>query len=308
MTDEGRDAAEPVLAVVHRTGALFIDFENVFFALLNGDYQLKREAALSASMDGVAELRKRLRDQGIGLVVERSYADWEQLPTTAQRQLQIAGVLPRFTDSRRDKSTADIELSLDILQVVLTRPELEHVTLVGGDRDYLPILRRLKESDRRITVCSLRPCLSGDVREFVSNSPKASIIELDDVLDLKGRAAPPNLELSKSESPSQPRHRIPSPARQIEPNEWHERYVASMLRFMHERKFREVYLGPFIRWLQAEKVFELVSGNELRKIFDELQAMGAVHVEERDTGQGYAFSVASVNWNDLLVQRMNEAD
>lgn len=299
---------EAVLPSVSRTGALFIDFENVFYALLNGSYKLQREAALSVSMDGIAELRKRLRDQQVGLVLERSYADWEQLPATTQRQLQIAGVLPRFTDSRVDKSTADIELSLDILQAILTRPELEHVTLVGGDRDYLPILRRLKESDRRITVCSLRACLSGDVREFVNNSPKANIVELDGLLGLdRAPTSPaPSGALPKPASPSQPQNATPVPKRAIEPNEWHARYVSSMLRFMRERKFREVHLGPFIRWLQAEKVFELVSGNELRRIFDEVQAMGAVRLEERDTGQGYAFSVASLNWNHPLVQSENE--
>lgn len=290
-----------------QTGALFVDFENVFFALVNGAHQLKREKALSISMDGIAELRKRLRASGIALVVERCYADWEQLPATAQRQLQIAGVLPRFTDSRPDKSTADIELSLDILNAVLTRPELQHVTLVGGDRDYLPILRRLKEADRGITVCSLRDCLSGDVREFVHNSPKARIFELDDILELAPlvKVAPETGEATKPPS-SASRHAVPL-RRDIEPNEWHERYLASMLRFSHERNFREIHLGPFIRWLQAEKVFELVSGNEQRRIFDELQAMGAVRVEERDTGQGYTFSVACLNWNDPLVRRLNDA-
>jgi hypothetical protein len=109
---------------ITRIGALFVDFENVFFALVSGDYSLKREAALSTSMNAISALRARLREEGTALVLERSYADWEQLPTTAQRQLQVAGVLPKFTDSRPDKSTADIELSLDLLQAVLMQPEL----------------------------------------------------------------------------------------------------------------------------------------------------------------------------------------
>jgi hypothetical protein len=286
---------------------LFVDFENVFFALLNGVYLLKRERALSVSMDGLSELRRRLRLDGIGLVLERCYADWEQLPAPAQRQLQIAGILPRFTDSRPDKSTADIELSLDILNAVLTRQELDHVILVGGDRDYLPILRRLKEADRGITVCSLRHCLSGDVREFVDNSPKARILELDSIMGV-APPVPTPAETAETTKPlsSSPRQSAPLSRRDIEPNEWHERYLTSMLRFIRERNFREIHLGPFIRWLQAEKVFELVSGNEQRKILDELQAMGAVRVEERDTGQGYSFSSACLNWNDPLVRRLND--
>jgi hypothetical protein len=31
-------------------------------------------------------------------------------------------------------------------------------------------------------------------------------------------------------------------------------------------------------------------------------------VEERDTGQGYPFSVAKVDWNHALVQKMNPSE
>jgi hypothetical protein len=180
--------------------------------------------------------------------------------------------------------------------------------LVGGDRDYLPVLRRLKESNRSITVCSLRACLSGDVREFVGNSPKARVVELDDLFGLEARVLDASAAVSTSPSAQRRDPAMPAPDCSFEPTEWHERYVAAMLRFMQEHRYREIHLGPFIRWLQAEKVFELVSGNELRKIFDELQVMRAVSVEERDTGQGYPFSVAKVDWNHALVQKMNPSE
>ncbi len=165
-------------------GALFVDFENVFYALINEPFSLLREGALSATMEALSQLRRQLREKRYALVVERSYADWEKMPATAQRQLQISGVLPRFVDARVDKNTADIELSLDILHNLLTRPELHYIALVGGDRDYLPILRRLKEHHRNICVCSFKASLAGDVREFVSNYAEASIIELDGLVDL----------------------------------------------------------------------------------------------------------------------------
>ena len=102
--------------------------------------------------------------------------------------------------------------------------------------------------------------------------------------------------------------RVVAPKKEYIPNdenyEWHERYVSSMLRFMREKRFREIHLGPFIRWLQAERIFELISGNEQRRIFDELQALDAVRVEERPGGD-YPFSVATLNYNHPLVQKMN---
>ena len=301
-------------------GALFVDFENVYYNLVNEPMLLQREAALGAVMDGLNELRRRLRDQSLALVVERSYGDFEKLPIMAQRQLQIAGILPRFVDSRVDKSTADIELSLDVLHHLLTRPELQHIILVGGDRDYLPILRRVKEHHRRITVCSLKGSLAGDVREFVSHYAEAEIVELDGLVDLAryghvrpveekaigvpaptpSSPAPPPTPLASSGKPKPKEY---DPASGL--FEWHERYVATLLQFMQERRYKEVHLGPFFRWLRTAKVFELVSEAELRQVFADLQAMDAVRIEERDTGQGYPFSVASLNYNHPLVRKMN---
>jgi uncharacterized LabA/DUF88 family protein len=286
-----------------KLGALFVDLENVYFALLNPPFSLRRDAALSAAMDGVNAVRRRLRDEGYALVVERSYADWEQLPSTAQRQLQISGVLPRFADSRVDKNTADIELSLDILQTILTRAELRHVVLVGGDRDYLPILRRMKEMHRSIHVCSLRSCLAGDVREFVANYPPAAIIELDDLVTFADYERKPNADVERAATTSAD----PSPAFADtgEATEWHERYLEAILRFMQENRYREVYLAPFFRWLRTDKSFTLKSVAEQRHLFSDLTAMGALTVEERDGGQGHSFSVAFPNYNHPLVQKVS---
>lgn len=292
-----------------RTGALFVDFENVFFALLNGNYQLSRDAALSATLEAISGVRDHLRNGSTALVVERSYADWEQIPATAQRQLQIAGVLPRFTDSRRDKNTADIELSLDVLQQVLVRDDLHHVAIIGGDRDYLPVLRRLKEQHRQITVCSLIDCLSGDVREFLGNYPQAAIVELDALIEVEARrpqevvrsSAPPTSNTPAVETA--PPTKAPPVPSEVEPHDWHERYVEAMLRFIKERRVKEVHLGPFFRWLQTDGAFDLVSVKEQRRTFDEVVEMGAVEIEERDTGQGYHFSVAHLNWNNDLVRQ-----
>ena len=145
----------------------------------------------------------------------------------------------------------------------------------------------------------------GDVREFVSNYAAATIEELDALIDFS-KYETAEVRAAGPPPPSPPPVRSPPAIRaDIEPNEWHERYLRALMDFMHENRFKEVHLGPFIRWLQVQKTFELVSGNQQRRIFDELQAMGAVTVEERETGQGYPFSVAHLNWNDGLVQRLN---
>jgi uncharacterized LabA/DUF88 family protein len=288
--------------------ALFVDFENVYYGMLKDPINLPRETALTATMESLSELRADLRSQNFSLIYERSYADWERMPPSTQRQLQILGILPRFVDGRNSKSTADIEMSLDILQQVLRNDYLQHFVLVGGDRDYLPILRRLKEQHRSICVCSLRDNMSGDIREFIKNYAAASVIELDVLIALsryQSLIAPPSSVVGRDDGPLSSVDPL-KPKGPIQIDEWHERYISAMHRFMTERGYTDIHLGPFFRWLQSERIFELVSAKDQRRIFDQLQEMGAVTVEERDTGQGYTYSVAMLNWEHALVQSVRE--
>lgn len=380
-----------------RVGALFVDFESIYYALINHPMvRFARESALSASVDALNVLRNRLREDRYALIIERSYADWERISLSAQRQLQIYGLMPRFVDSRTDKNTADIELSLDILEYMLTRTELQHIVLVGGDRDYLPILRRIKEQHRSVQICSLRSTLSGDVREFAQNYTQAKVIELDTLIEWPGRSP----EDGPPPSPSEYRKaivvsQVPSAAAQaaaiaavnaaaaaalaggaggaasaiaadaslsliapaadvplqtpavtpierpasgvvaierpgsgavyierpssnlikrpviiasprpLQVGEWHERYLSAMVKFMTDNGYQEIHLGPFFRWLRSAQLFDLVSTSELKRVFDELVEAKAVTVEERDTGQGYSFSVAHLNWAHDLSQKVH---
>ena len=45
----------------------------------------------------------------------------------------------------------------------------------------------------------------------------------------------------------------------------------------------------------------------MRRVFDDLVALDAVRVEERDTGQGFPFTVAAINYNHPLVHKVNDA-
>jgi uncharacterized LabA/DUF88 family protein len=344
-----------------KVGALFVDFESIYYALVNHPVcRFSRESAMSVAVDALNALRNRLREDRYALIVERSYADWERISLSAQRQLQIYGLMPRFVDSRTDKNTADIELSLDILQYMLTRPELQHIVLVGGDRDYLPILRRIKEQYRSIRICSLKSTLSGDVREFAQNYTQAKVLELDGLIDwpqpyersddanahffdyhrsvivssasqssTAGSTAPgdsgpvgsinvnggsasasganTSINIERPPSTGLLRRPITNPAikRSVQVNEWHERYLHAMVKFMNDNTYQEIHLGPFFRWLRGSQLFDLVSTSELKRVFDELVEIKAVTVEERDTGQGYSFSVAHLNWSHELSQKIH---
>ena len=303
-----------------KAGALFVDFENVFYALLNEPERPPREDALAIALEAIQGVRKHFRDEGHALIVERSYADWDQIPENAQRQLQVIGVLPRYADSRRDKNTADMELSLDILEHMLTQPDSQHVILIGGDRDYLPILRRIKERHRHICVCSLRKCLSGDVREFVSNYSLAQTIELDIFVTAsdtgrRHKSNPPaqvdRVAPLASMTPDPANAPYAEPGHALDPltdapgdQDWNELYLVTMLRFLDERSYSEIHLAPDFRWLNTERVFESISTSEQRRIFNELKEQGAFRVEERD-GFPHPYNIVIMNWNHPMVRRLN---
>jgi uncharacterized LabA/DUF88 family protein len=310
--------------MITQIGALFVDFENVLYALTEEPLHLARGEALSISLDVLHGLRSHLRDEGLSLVIERSYADWERMPQSAQRQLQIAGVLPKFVDGRIGKSTADIEMSLDILQSTLTRPEMLYVILVGGDRDYLPILRRLKEHGRNIKVCALLHTLSGDVREFIRHYAQAEVIELDQWLPekevpkarisgfipLKTKQKKPEPE-SITETAPPPAAPPPAPCNGRKPileiNEWHHRCISAMIRFLTENNYREIHLGPFFRWFHTLSEYPMWSTQDRRKNFDELKTFGIIEVEEREAAEGgFGYGVAFLNWDHPAVKEVGE--
>jgi hypothetical protein len=83
-----------------------------------------------------------------------------------------------------------------------------------------------------------------------------------------------------------------------------ELYLSTMLRFISERGYTEIRLGPYFRWLLAEGVFESSSTSEQRTFLNQLVTDGAIRVEERD-GTPFPYSVAVVNWNHAVVRRLN---
>lgn len=309
-----------------RIGALFIDFENVYYGLVNPPVSLTRESALTATMDALSKLRRDLRDKNTALVVERAYADFEELPDGAARTLQLSGLLPRYVHGRAGKSTADIEMSLDIQHYILTQQTLTDVVVVGGDRDYLPVLHRLKEARRRVQVCALKASLAGDVRAFVDNYMGASIMELDQLVTLSSykregevavpRATQPEAAIRGSTPTSSmaptssmtPRPSRPAvvPSSGNSDADLREGYLRAMFRFMKDRGHKEVHLGPFNRWVREADLFPNESTWRLNKLPDELEQLGVIHIESRDTGQGYAFSVVRLEYNHPLVQKVNE--
>ena len=145
--------------------AVFIDFENVYYFLKNhfhdppdlNDYVL----------DIVRTLRERLSARGLDCLISYAYADFERLATAPQGALYLMGVSTRNVLGTAHKNAADMQLCIDALEVMYTRPEIGTFVLVAGDRDYIPVLQHLRRQARQVLVAGFSESVSGDLLQNI---------------------------------------------------------------------------------------------------------------------------------------------
>ncbi len=151
-----------------RLGALFIDFDNIYVPLIeqygysDSDAQ---EKAIKIINRTLYHIEKKL---GILPIIRKAISDWTSYPDVPN-ELYTMGIKVVHVKSMRGKNSADIELSLSLQDILLTRKEIETLIVLAGDRDYLPIAQRVKERARSIMFYSFEKCLSGDIKQLVGS-------------------------------------------------------------------------------------------------------------------------------------------
>ncbi|MBJ6142030.1 NYN domain-containing protein [Hymenobacter sp. BT559] len=142
--------------------AVFIDFENVYYFLKN--HYLDPQDTHDYALDLVRALRDTLkREQGLDSLVLYAYADFDKLPSGPQGPLYLMGVDTRNVLGTDHKNAADMQLCIDALEVLYTRPDIGTFVLVAGDRDYIPVLQHLRRQARQVKVVGFRESVSGDL-------------------------------------------------------------------------------------------------------------------------------------------------
>jgi uncharacterized LabA/DUF88 family protein len=164
--------------------AVFIDFENVYYFLKNhfhdppdiNDYTLEI----------VRKLREKLADEGLDCLVLNAYADFERIPTAPQGAFYLTGVSTRNVLGTDHKNAADMQLCIDAMEVLYTRPDIGTFVLVGGDRDYIPVLQHLRRQARKVVVAGFREAVSGDL---IQNLGSQHFLDARDLLSPATMAA-----------------------------------------------------------------------------------------------------------------------
>lgn len=126
--------------------ALFIDADNLFIGASKASFPVDITRILTA-----------IREDGI-ISLARAYADWSIYPARdyipAMRHSAVEMImLP--TDARQ-KNTADIQMVVDALEITILPNSPDVIALVAGDRDFVPVIQRVKRYGKTVIGMGLR--------------------------------------------------------------------------------------------------------------------------------------------------------
>jgi uncharacterized LabA/DUF88 family protein len=122
--------------------AVFIDFDNIEIGVKN---TLGLPLDISAILEGVKERGE--------IVTKIAYGDWNRAGHYG-RELshQAIRMVQRNVTPGGDKNGADINLALDALEMAFTHSHINAFVIVGGDSDFITLVEKLKQYDRKVFV------------------------------------------------------------------------------------------------------------------------------------------------------------
>lgn len=272
-----------------KIAAIFVDFDN--FRLGVPEPHPKTETAIEI----LGQLLQRLERDGNRVLIRRAYADWENDGLGGvQAQLSLMSVLPVFVLGNAGKNSADLEMSLDALELLLSRDEVERFVLVAGDRDFIPVVRRIVEAGRQVKIASFRDSTSADLVEIVG---RRNFLDLRRFLIDSNPREAARASVEEVSEPGTERPRVQG-VRPIEealaeadepPYEVTEEDKDRAMRLVvqADRKYRGrgIWLVPFFKeWMNPE--FDGMNNDARKKILGELSEERAVRIETREDGLG----------------------
>jgi uncharacterized LabA/DUF88 family protein len=149
-----------------RLAAIMIDFDNIYASLTN-QYGYNSTDAKEKTIKVIGNTLDHLNNSlHFTPIIRQAIADWSMY-SEIPNELYTMGVKVSHVKAMYGKNSADIELSLNLLEVMLTRPEIDVLVIFAGDRDYLPVAQRVQERAKQIIFYSYEKCLSGDIKKLV---------------------------------------------------------------------------------------------------------------------------------------------
>jgi hypothetical protein len=107
------------------------------------------------------------------VVTKIAYGDWKRAGEHSRSMAQHAiQMVQRNLTPGGDKNGADINLALDALEMAFTRNHINAFVIVGGDSDFLALVEKLKQYDKKVMVVGGRSftsiILQKNCHEFIA--------------------------------------------------------------------------------------------------------------------------------------------
>jgi len=122
--------------------AVFIDFDNIEIGVKT---TLHMQFDIAAILDGIKERGE--------VVTKVAYGDWKRAGDYGRMMSQHAiRMVQRNVTPGGDKNGADINLALDALEMAFTHDHINAFVIVGGDSDFITLVEKLKQYDKKVFV------------------------------------------------------------------------------------------------------------------------------------------------------------
>ena len=149
--------------------AVFIDFDNIEIGVRT---TLNQQLDIGTVLDAIKERGE--------VVTKIAYADWTRASEYSRALTQHAiRLVQRNLTPGGDKNGADINLALDALEMAFTHPHINAYVIVGGDSDFLSLVEKLKQYDKKVFVVGGRAftsvILQRNCHEFIAYENLAGV-------------------------------------------------------------------------------------------------------------------------------------
>ncbi|HEX8028327.1 MAG TPA: NYN domain-containing protein [Vicinamibacterales bacterium] len=122
--------------------AVFIDFDNV---------EIGVKTTLNLQFD-IGAVLEAIKERG-EVITKVAYGDWKRSGDHGRAMAQHAvRMVQRVMTPGGDKNGADINLALDALEMAFTHSHVNAFVIVGGDSDFITLVEKLKQYDRKVFV------------------------------------------------------------------------------------------------------------------------------------------------------------
>ncbi len=122
--------------------AVFVDFDNI---------EIGVKTTLGGQFD-IGLILEAIKERG-EVVTKVAYGDWKRAGDHGRLLSQHAiRMVQRNLTPGGDKNGADINLALDALEMAFTHAHINAFVIVGGDSDFITLVEKLKQYDRKVFV------------------------------------------------------------------------------------------------------------------------------------------------------------